>query len=91
MGASPPQYHSQLGSNLNGAMAGGTLNAADGTPLPVRNPSSKFKGIRDLEEKDPSEVTAASVQFRKEGLLWSLSRPGGHMDPKGLTKTAWHK
>lgn len=28
---------------------------------------------------------------RKEGLLWALSRPGSHVDPKGLNKQAWHK
>ncbi|RAL62459.1 hypothetical protein DID88_005025 [Monilinia fructigena] len=28
---------------------------------------------------------------RKEGLLWALSRPGSHVDPRGLNKQAWHK
>ena len=52
----------------------------------------KFKGFRDLEEKDHSSTTAAEkVQHRKEGLLWALSRPGSHVDPKGLNKQAWHK
>lgn len=31
------------------------------------------------------------VQHRKEGLLWALSRPGSHIDPKGINKQAWHK
>lgn len=57
------------------------------TPLP-----DKFKGIRDLEEKDltviPEGIHGA---HRKEGLLWALSRPGSHVDPKGLNKQAWHK
>ncbi|KAE8144264.1 hypothetical protein BDV25DRAFT_101903 [Aspergillus avenaceus] len=30
-------------------------------------------------------------QLRKEGLLWALSRPGSHIDPKGINKQAWHK
>ncbi|XHG05197.1 hypothetical protein AWENTII_008446 [Aspergillus wentii] len=30
-------------------------------------------------------------QQRKEGLLWALSRPGSHIDPKGINKQAWHK
>ncbi|KAG8351404.1 hypothetical protein FVEN_g10503 [Fusarium venenatum] len=49
---------------------------------------SKFKGIRDLEERDnvPSVVT-----HRKEGLLWALNRPGGHVDPRNLNKQGWHK
>ena len=60
-----------------------------GSPKP-----NKFKGIRDLEEKDYSlgaGLEPGSGTFRKEGLLWALSRPGSHADPKGLNKTAWHK
>lgn len=55
--------------------------------------NSKFKGIRDLEEKDYAQVTASDKNGtqRKEGLLWALSRPGSHADPKGLNKQAWHK
>ncbi|KAI6358433.1 hypothetical protein MCOR25_007309 [Pyricularia grisea] len=57
-------------------------------------PPSKFKGIRDLEERDPSQ-SATSDKYatqRKEGLLWSLSRPGGHVDPRAaLNKQTWHK
>lgn len=33
----------------------------------------------------------ATGQHRKEGLLWALSRPGSHIDPKGINKQAWHK
>lgn len=50
----------------------------------------KFRGIRDLEEKDYSQVAMGGTQ-RKEGLLWALSRPGSHADPRGLNKQAWHK
>jgi Arf-GAP/SH3 domain/ANK repeat/PH domain-containing protein len=64
-------------------------------PLPMGSPQpNKFKGIRDLEEKDyslASGLEAGSGTFKKEGLLWALSRPGSHADPKGLNKTAWHK
>jgi Arf-GAP/SH3 domain/ANK repeat/PH domain-containing protein len=62
--------------------------------VPVISPqNNKFKGIRDLEEKDYSNasVSEKSGEFRKEGLLWALSRPGSHVDPKGLNKQAWHK
>jgi Arf-GAP/SH3 domain/ANK repeat/PH domain-containing protein len=60
---------------------------ATGTPQ-----SDKFKGIRDLEEKDLSIIPEGSHgAHRKEGLLWALSRPGSHVDPKGLNKQAWHK
>jgi Arf-GAP/SH3 domain/ANK repeat/PH domain-containing protein len=57
------------------------------------NPASKFKGIRDLEEKDHSNVLNSEKNGtqRKEGLLWALSKPGSHVDPKGLNKQAWHK
>lgn len=63
--------------------------------LPVGSPNqNRFKGIRDLEEKDYTVSTGAdgnAGQYRKEGLLWALSRPGSHVDPKGLNKQAWHK
>ncbi|CRG89849.1 putative ribosylation factor GTPase-activating protein cnt6 [Talaromyces islandicus] len=59
------------------------------------NPSaSRFKGIRDLEERDGLSVAGSDKlggPQRKEGLLWALSRPGSHIDPKGINKQAWHK
>jgi Arf-GAP/SH3 domain/ANK repeat/PH domain-containing protein len=70
----------------------GSLNAGSAA---VGSPSqnSKFKGIRDLEERDHSQITTSEKNGtqRKEGLLWALSRPGSHVDPKGLNKQAWHK
>lgn len=65
-----------------------SLTAA-GSPQP-----NKFRGIRDLEDKDYSMgagLEPGSGTHRKEGLLWALSRPGSHVDPKGLNKQAWHK
>jgi Arf-GAP/SH3 domain/ANK repeat/PH domain-containing protein len=62
--------------------------------VPMGSPQpNKFKGIRDLEDKDHSFVGLehTSGTHRKEGLLWALSRPGSHADPKGLNKQAWHK
>jgi Arf-GAP/SH3 domain/ANK repeat/PH domain-containing protein len=55
--------------------------------------ASKFKGIRDLEERDYTAVGPGSNagQQGKEGLVWAMSRPGSHADPKGLNKQAWHK
>ncbi|TAQ88993.1 hypothetical protein B7494_g2659 [Chlorociboria aeruginascens] len=57
------------------------------------SPNTKFKGIRDLEEKDYASVSTNEKNGteRKEGLLWALSRPGSHADPRGLNKQAWHK
>jgi len=78
-----------------------TRNSSNGVPsTPNSRPTSgtpivspdKFKGIRDLEERDHSLSGGPDkVQHRKEGLLWALSRPGSHVDPKGLNKQAWHK
>lgn len=56
--------------------------------------TNRFKGIRDLEERDGLMVTGSDKLAgpqRKEGLLWALSRPGSHIDPKGINKQAWHK
>jgi Arf-GAP/SH3 domain/ANK repeat/PH domain-containing protein len=49
---------------------------------------AKFKGFRDLEERDAAQT---AVSQRKEGLLWALNRPGGHVDPRNLNKQGWHK
>jgi Arf-GAP with SH3 domain, ANK repeat and PH domain-containing protein len=75
--------------------AGGNLTATGG---PVQgglssSPSNKFRGIRDLEERDYSQASSSesNASQRKEGLVWALSRPGSHVDPRGLNKQAWHK
>ncbi|KAI0974236.1 hypothetical protein F4678DRAFT_368303 [Xylaria arbuscula] len=69
-------------SRSPGSLAHHLLNS------PVQN--SKFKGIRDLEERDLSQLTIVeknSVQ-RKEGLLWASNRT--HVD-LSLNKQGWHK
>lgn len=68
-------------------------NTPNNAPLPSPRDVNKFKGIRDLEEKDYSQISSneRSGTERKEGLLWALSKPGSHVDPKGLNKQAWHK
>lgn len=55
--------------------------------------SNKFKGIRDLEERDLNQAAQSDkdTSNRKEGLLWALNRPGGHVDPRNLNKQGWHK
>lgn len=70
----------------------GTLTSTVG-PIGSPGPNSRFRGIRDLEEKDHNQAIASekSGTQRKEGLLWALSRPGSHADPRGLNKQAWHK
>lgn len=69
---------------------GSLSSAAIGSP----SQNAKFKGIRDLEERDLSQISGAerSSTHRKEGLLWALNRPGSHVDPRALTKQqGWHK
>ncbi|EKG14561.1 Arf GTPase activating protein [Macrophomina phaseolina MS6] len=69
----------------------GLTGGPPGGSLPGGSPSqNKFKGIRDLEDKAGTDGQDAHPPH-KEGLLWALSRPGSHIDPKGLNKQAWHK
>ncbi|KAJ5974062.1 hypothetical protein N7481_011272 [Penicillium waksmanii] len=77
---------------------GSQLRGAAGTSAPTGSAGSaggsgqnRFKGIRDLEEPAATGIDRSVGQQRKEGLLWALSRPGSHMDPKGINKQAWHK
>ena len=86
---------SQQASSLTTQVASNSSSATPGnrptSGVPVGGPD-KFKGIRDLEEKDYNMLGSnEKPQHRKEGLLWALSRPGSHVDPKGLNKQAWHK
>jgi Arf-GAP with SH3 domain, ANK repeat and PH domain-containing protein len=81
-------------SNSLHAPGAGPLSTSPGGQSISTTPS-KFKGIRDLEERDGSIAStldrSSSGQIRKEGLLWALSKPGSHIDPKGINKQAWHK
>ena len=72
------------------APANGMLNTPGSATTPLSSsPNSKFKGIRDLEDNGGAVMNGGAQ--RKEGLLWALSRPGSHVDPKGINKAAWHK
>lgn len=79
------------------ANAGSVVSATvTGAPVSSSAPAAtvgqnRFKGIRDLEEQASLGSDRSGGQQRKEGLLWALSRPGSHMDPKGINKQAWHK
>ncbi|MCJ1261374.1 hypothetical protein MMC22_001238 [Lobaria immixta] len=92
-------HHSSSSASQQGSVTSAPV-ASNGYPsTPSSRPTSgvsiispdKFKGIRDLEERDYNASSLDRVQHRKEGLLWALSRPGSHVDPKGLNKQAWHK
>ncbi|KUI67389.1 Protein csx2 [Cytospora mali] len=82
-----------IGNSSTSVSSPGDLSRSPGSlshaMLASPSQGSKFKGIRDLEERD---TTYAEVESqRKEGLLWALNRPGGHVDPRNLNKQGWHK
>ncbi|KAG4425837.1 hypothetical protein IFR04_001044 [Cadophora malorum] len=91
-----PTNGTAMSHALNGSLPNdfsrspGSLSSVVGS-VGSPGPNSKFRGIRDLEEKDHSLVANSSGTQRKEGLLWALSKPGSHVDPRGLNKQAWHK
>ncbi len=69
-------------------------------PIPLVNPfvptSSTFPDVGYSPEKRFSKATTREEQNRnesrrKEGLLWALSKVGGHTDPKVVQKLNWHK
>ena len=83
------QHGSSLSVTSNGPSSGPPSRPNSGIAV---NTPDKFKGIRDLEEREyVSNGSSDRIQHRKEGLLWALSRPDSHVDMKGLNKQAWHK
>ncbi|KAG5979644.1 hypothetical protein E4U55_004928 [Claviceps digitariae] len=81
-----------IGGNQAAAVPGAELSRSPGSQGQgsiTSSAATKFKGFRDLEERD--SALAAEVTQRKEGLLWALNRPGGHVDPRNLNKQGWHK
>jgi Arf-GAP/SH3 domain/ANK repeat/PH domain-containing protein len=85
-------------SSVSSQANAGSVSSAAGISAPTGSAGSasgsgqnRFKGIRDLEEPASTGIDRSVGQQRKEGLLWALSRPGSHMDPKGINKQAWHK
>ncbi|EAT88563.2 hypothetical protein SNOG_03358 [Parastagonospora nodorum SN15] len=94
----PPVQQIASAVGVNGTAAKTSVNSEVDLPGrkantgPSLSQHNKFKGIRDLEEKDLTAIPEGiHGAHRKEGLLWALSRPGSHVDPKGLNKQAWHK
>ena len=83
--------HPVTANSSNGLAPSASLRSMK---TPIASPHDKFKGFRDLEERVYSGTTtpeSMAARQRKEGLLWALSRPGSHVDPRGLNKQAWHK
>ena len=97
-----PLQHSNSTSSQPGSVPTGGASLGPSNSLkslagsPGTSPGyDRFKTARDVEEKENGlptigERAPLSLQ-RKEGLLWALSRPGSHADPRGLNKQAWHK
>ncbi|ROT36840.1 PH domain-containing protein [Sodiomyces alkalinus F11] len=85
------------GANASSAVGAAELSRSPGSVgasnLGSPAAASKFKGIRDLEERDHAQLVIAdrNNSQRKEGLLWAMSRPGSHVDPRNLNKQGWHK
>ncbi|KAI6785554.1 uncharacterized protein J7T54_005888 [Emericellopsis cladophorae] len=77
------------GPNHPGDPYGAELSRSPGSLGQGATSGSKFKGIRDLEERH--ESSNAGVTQRKEGLLWALGRSSGHVDPRSLSGQGWHK
>ncbi|KIV94425.1 hypothetical protein PV10_02192 [Exophiala mesophila] len=87
----PSKTLSPTTNSLQGGLLNNTFPSSPGNPTSAITPS-KFKGIRDLDENSVATSDKSSTgQMRKEGLLWALSKPGSHIDPKGINKQAWHK
>ncbi|KAI1178708.1 ArfGap-domain-containing protein [Nemania sp. FL0916] len=88
------KFTASTGTSASVAAASADLSRSPGS-LVHKSPlqTSKFKGIRDLEERDLTQLTIADKNStqRKEGLLWALNRPGAHVDPLSLNKQGWHK
>lgn len=85
-----------IGNSSTAGSTGGDLSRSPGSlshaMLTSPSQAAKFKGIRDLEERDAALADLADKESqRKEGLLWALNRPGGHVDPRNLNKQGWHK
>lgn len=83
----PGSGNTELLSRSPGSLGHGGAqhhHAPSAVGSPAQN--SKFRGIRDMEERD-----GGNGAQRKEGLLWALNRPGGHVDPRSLNKQGWHK
>lgn len=85
--------HPSLSNASSTSTLMGTSPVSAGPGSTISPAQNRFKGIRDLEERDSKGVSSDRLLAaqRKEGLLWALSRPGSHMDPKGINKQAWHK
>ncbi|KAF4227473.1 hypothetical protein CNMCM6805_002886 [Aspergillus fumigatiaffinis] len=98
--ANPSVPSPLTGNGSGGHMPESDLGRADSTGSQLRSVVSNSSSMAPQTNAAinstagiPSISSNAnpSGQQRKEGLLWALSRPGSHIDPKGINKQAWHK
>ncbi|KAL3477842.1 ArfGap-domain-containing protein [Aspergillus californicus] len=88
-----------VGSSNGNQKSEGDLGRADSTGSQLRSVTSNNSSTSTQVAPTSTPSAGTSVispitsggQQRKEGLLWALSRPGSHIDPKGINKQAWHK
>ncbi|KAL2866782.1 putative ARF GTPase activator (Csx2) [Aspergillus lucknowensis] len=89
-----------IGTNNGNQKSEGDLGRADSTGSQLRSIASNNSSTSTQVPPSTNPSAGASIanaavnangQQRKEGLLWALSRPGSHIDPKGINKQAWHK
>jgi len=61
---------------------------ADAAVTPsVGSSVSRGQWLSDVEDEDRLDP----AKRKKEGILYALSRPANHNDPKVIPKMAWHK
>ncbi|KAF9884113.1 hypothetical protein FE257_002285 [Aspergillus nanangensis] len=97
-----PNVSSTLPGNSTGSQKSDSeLGRADSTGSQLRSVISNTSSLSiqgnsssmgtSAPTSVPPSTASTTGQQRKEGLLWALSRPGSHIDPKGINKQAWHK
>ncbi|KAB8336967.1 hypothetical protein FH972_021271 [Carpinus fangiana] len=93
-------HHNSVGSRYEGPRSPplrSIPNDSLSTLPPVNNLSTSPASTREPRKSEylTNEIAEnpQTPQIKKEGLLWSLSRPGAHssVDPRGLSKQQWHK
>ncbi|GAO47123.1 ArfGap-domain-containing protein [Saitoella complicata NRRL Y-17804] len=80
--------HGQYSSSESEGVPIPTVTNTTAAMLSPSPPSMSKPQFKSLPETEFNAIDAAR---RKEGLLWALSRPAGHTDPKVVPKMNWHK
>lgn len=91
---SPPFLSPTSPTNLSGPISPILLNNGqeETIGLGISNADNKFKGIRDLEQKDQN--SARNIGRKKEGFLFATSKPSKNNNVPAFDMSAnvnWHK